>query len=136
MLHWKNVDCLRSEYLAKRVVAAGLGEQYDISQVESAEGASRYVAKYMFKPEMFSAKFPPHWKRVRYSQNFPKLPERKTDAFVLLSNDDWQSLARLATSVYPSDEAARGEAMYFLRNAGVFINKTPKNQVEKLTIGN
>ena len=135
-LHWENVECLRSEYLQARVVGAGLGEQYDLSKVQTVEGASRYVAKYMFKPEMFSAKFPPHWKRVRYSQSFPQLPERETEAFVLLSQDDWTELARRAVTIFPSDEHVRDEAKYFLKNTGVVIMKSKDNRGEKLTIGN
>jgi len=120
-LHWENVKCFRSEYLQARVVGAGLGEQYDISQVETVEGASRYVAKYMFKPEMFSAKFPPNWKRVRYSQNFPKLAERETDAFVLLSLADWDNLAKLATVVQVSDNVSLSEAKFCLKGSGVIL---------------
>lgn len=89
----EKVPALRSQWLAKAVKSAGLGEQYDISRVEKVEGASRYVAKYLFKDSIFTTDWPPRWKRVRYSQSFPKLPERATDAFVLLSQEDWYRLA-------------------------------------------
>ena len=62
----KLVECLRSPWIQKQVVRAGLGDQYDISQVETVEGASRYVAKYMFKDTMFGTHWPKNWKRVRY----------------------------------------------------------------------
>lgn len=127
-LTWKEVSTLRSEYLQKRVTSAGLGEQYDISEVGTVEGASRYVAKYMFKPEMFKNDFPAHWKRVRYSQSFPKLPDRLTEAFVLLTYEDWQRLAREATVVQCTDESARHEAEYYLANTGVLLTKVKQKQ--------
>jgi len=117
----QNVPVLRSEYLQKRVIASGLGEQYDISKVDTVEGASRYVAKYLFKPEMFTDKFPPHWKRIRYSQSFPQLPERETDAFILLSGNDWNKLASLSVVVQVADAESLSEANYWLKNTGVII---------------
>lgn len=90
---------LRSDWLQKTVIRSGLGEQYDISIVDKVEGASRYVAKYLFKPTIFASDWPPRWKRVRYSQSFPKLPERKTNAFVLLEHADWYKLASRALVV-------------------------------------
>src|SRR6185369_6136831 len=70
---------LRSVWFEKRLKSAGLGEQYEITKVESAEGASRYVAKYLFKPSIFTADWPKGWKRIRYSQSFPDAPERETN---------------------------------------------------------
>jgi hypothetical protein len=102
----KPVECLRSDWLEKTVARSGLGAQYDISKVENIEGASRYVAKYMFKKSQFSAQFPKHWKRVRYSQSWPKLERVKSDAFVLLSREDWKHLGDIATIV----DASAGEA--------------------------
>lgn len=99
------VDALRSDWLQTQVTRSGLGEQYDISKVRTVEGAARYVAKYMFKPTQFTTKFPSHWKRVRYAQSFPKLPEKKSDAFALIHFSDWLHLATLATVV----DALEGE---------------------------
>lgn len=95
----EKVDAYRSDWLAKTVIKAGLGEQYDISVVDKVEGASRYVAKYLFKDSIFTTDWPKGWKRVRYSQSFPKLPERKTTAFVLLQHADWYRLAKSAVVV-------------------------------------
>jgi len=86
-------ECLRSDFLQGQVIRAGLGDQYDISKVQTVEGASRYVAKYLFKDSIFTTDWPKGWKRIRYSQSFPKLAERKTDAFVLLQHADWYNLA-------------------------------------------
>lgn len=114
-------EALRSDWIEQRCISAGLGNQYDISKVESVEGASRYVAKYLFKDCMFSTEFPKHWKRIRYSQEFPELPAQETDAFVLLKADDWQKLAKLALVVNPHDETARNECIKQMRGHDVLI---------------
>jgi len=102
---------LRSDFIGQQAVRSGLGTEYDISLVETVEGASRYVAKYLFKDSIFTTDWPPRWKRVRYSQSFPKLPERKTSAMVLLTTEDWFKLAKLAVVVtcadYDAMEAAK-----------------------------
>jgi len=90
---------IRSDWFESQVKRSGLGEQYDISVVQSAEGASRYVAKYLFKPSIFTASWPKGWKRIRYSQGFPPAPERDTDAIVLLTQEDWYRLAQKAVIV-------------------------------------
>lgn len=104
---------LGSSWIEGQVIKSGLGKEYDISIVETVEGASRYVAKYLFKDSIFTTDWPPRWKRVRYSQSFPKLPERKTDAFVLLEHADWYRLASRAVVVnavgYEAFEEARNQ---------------------------
>jgi len=95
----EKVSAYRSMWLQKAVISAGLGREYDISIVETIEGASRYVAKYLFKDSIFTTDWPPRWKRVRYSQSFPKLPERQSEAFVLLQHADWYKLAKVAVVV-------------------------------------
>jgi len=88
-----------SDWFEGQVKKSGLGEQYDISLVQSAEGASRYVAKYLFKSSIFTTDWPKGWKRIRYSQSFPKAAERETDAIVLLTQEDWYKLAKRAVVV-------------------------------------
>jgi hypothetical protein len=90
---------IRSDWFEGQIKRSGLGEQYDISVVQSAEGASRYVAKYLFKPTIFTADWPKGWKRVRYSQSFPDTPERKTNAIALITHEDWYKLAKRALFV-------------------------------------
>lgn len=96
---------LHSEWLMLAAVKAGLGVQARISVVDSVEAASRYVAKYLFKASMKTL-WPARWKRVRYSQSFPKLPEHApTDAFPLIHAADWQRAADLpGTLVCRSEE--------------------------------
>lgn len=97
-------DTLQSFKLEQACVDSGLGRQYDLSRVESIEGCSRYVAKYLFKETIFATVWPKGWRRVRYSQNWPKLPETTSEAFVLLTNFDWYRLGRLAVTIKTKDD--------------------------------
>jgi len=90
---------VRSDWLQGQVIRSGLGEQYDISVVRSAEAASRYVAKYLFKPTIFTTDWPKGWKRIRYSQGFPKQEKSEGEAIVLLTRDDWVTLSEKAVVV-------------------------------------
>ena len=112
---------LRSDWLAQQVVRSGLGKEYDISFVDTVEGASRYVAKYLFKDTIFTDKWPKGWKRVRYSQSFPKLPQKKSDAIVLLSQADWVELARKAVVVTTKNLADYSTAQFHLRGSDTMV---------------
>lgn len=82
-----------SAWFARANFTAGLGSQHKISHVRSAAGVSRYVAKYMFKSAL-TEEWPPKWKRVRYSQNWPALPVCSPDfVSVLRSPRDWKRAA-------------------------------------------
>jgi hypothetical protein len=104
-------EALRSDWLQEEVIRSGLGEQYDLSEVETVEAASRYVAKYMFKSTQFTTKFPKNWHRVRYSRSWPKLAERATNAEILLTSEDWFNLAKIAVVV----DAQSGDALKMAR---------------------
>jgi hypothetical protein len=119
---------LRSIWLQRAVIRVGLGEQYDISKVRNEAAASRYVAKYMFKQTAFDSNWPKGWRRVRYSQSFPKLPELKTDAFVLRTFEDWQKLAKLATVVVPADEEVEEYAAWKLIHNDVIVLRAKTGQ--------
>lgn len=101
--HYVSKETLLSNYIHRSCVAVGLGDQYDISRVASVEAASRYVAKYLFKPTIFDTIWPKGWRRVRYSNSFPKLEDKETNAFVLMTREDWRKLERLATVITVSD---------------------------------
>lgn len=117
----KWVSCYRSDWLQEQSERSGLGSQYDISAVVSAAAASRYVAKYMFKPEMMQADFPKGWKRVRYSQSFPQLPERETNAFILLSTENWRKLAQVAAVIATDSEETKQTVLLNLRGHDVLV---------------
>jgi hypothetical protein len=112
---------LQTAILEKACVRAGLGWQYDLSELESVEGASRYVAKYLFKETIFSTKWPDGWRRVRYSNNWPKLPEIKGDAMILLTALDWLALARKAVRIITKDDHAKKHVMRELSGHDVII---------------
>lgn len=79
-----------SAWFAKSNESAGLGSQHKITQVQSAAATSRYVAKYMFKATMQEV-WPAHWRRIRYSDNWPAIPVFHADvAVVLRSKNDWR----------------------------------------------
>jgi hypothetical protein len=111
---------LGSAWIEAQLERSGLGEHYDISRVRTVEAVSRYVAKYMFKDSQFQQQFPKHWKRVRYAQTWPKLPDKKTNAFVLLSRQDWQLLAGSAVTVVVNRET-EGTAEYWLKGNDVLL---------------
>lgn len=113
---------LRSNQIHDLAVSAGLGDQYDISLVQTAAAASRYVAKYMFKDSMFGVHWPKKWRRVRYSQTFPKLPDKETNAFVLLSQADWSKLAALAAFIYTDSPETKDECLYRLAGNDILVS--------------
>jgi len=114
-------ELLQSKSLEQACYRSGLGWQYDLSELQSVEGASRYVAKYLFKETIFTTKWPSGWRRVRYSQNWPKLPDVKSDAMLLLTNDDWHNLARKALIIKTKDEGAKKLVELKLSLADVII---------------
>jgi len=128
-------DALRSEWLQRSVCQSGLGDQYDISKVQTIEGASRYVAKYMFKKSQFESHYPKGWKRVRYAQSWPDQAKPKTDAFVLLSRDDWHSLARKAAVVDAESGDAYETASFYMQGSDTIVyERTEPEIVDKSSI--
>lgn len=103
-----------SEWLMLEAVKVGLGVQCRVSMVDSVEACSRYVAKYLFKQTAFDI-WPKGWKRVRYSRNWPKLPEKHNPkAFVILSAWDWYLAAdcgSLVTTSYTVYERALAQGL-------------------------
>lgn len=88
-----------STWLALAAVSAGLGVQVRLAVADLIEGASRYIAKYLFKEAQFT-QFPKGLKRIRYSRNWPKLPEiEATSAFAVITQADWSRIAYLGQEV-------------------------------------
>jgi len=81
-----------SEWFSRANSTAGLGTQHKITEVRNSAAVSRYVAKYLFK-DTFSDRFPPNWKRVRYSANFPKsVPIQTEFSIQLFKPSDWRAV--------------------------------------------
>jgi len=92
-----------SRYMTLQAVKSGLGVQCRISAVDQVEGVSRYIAKYLFK-DMVATKWPKSWRRVRYSQNWPKLPKNaSTTAFPVIRAGDWRRVAMQQGTVETAD---------------------------------
>lgn len=88
-----------SIWLSLASVKAGLGVQCRMAVADVVEGASRYMAAYLFKQTAFQ-QWPKGWKRVRYSQNWPKMPhDATTTAFPVLSAHDWAKVAALRGTI-------------------------------------
>lgn len=97
-------DCLDSDKLVQYCRRAGLGTMADLSTVREAGAVAVYVAKYLFKDAQLT-EWPKGWKRVRYSQSWPKLPEQHAaDGFPLLNPTDWKRLQNLNVRVYADNE--------------------------------
>jgi len=127
---WHDKPALRSKWLAEQVVKSGLGDQYDISIVDKVEGASRYVAKYLFKPEMALYKFPKHWKRVRYAQSFPKLERKKGKAYPLVTREDWQNFIEAVDEIVvkPDEREAIQRKMNWIDRYASIIERADQKQ--------
>lgn len=115
------VQAFRSDYLQSAVIRSGLGQEYDITPAGNIEAVSRYVAKYLFKDNIFNTVWPKGWKRIRYSQSFPKLERTKTASFVLIKREDWQKLAKLAVVVSTKDLYSLEEASFWLRESDTIV---------------
>lgn len=127
----EKVPCFRSDYIERSAINASLGSQYDISTATTIEGVSRYVAKYLFKDSIFDTIWPKGWRRVRYSQSFPKLTEVITDAMVLIKRDDWLNLSRKAAIVAAKSDYALEECVSWLRGSDVVILRPKVEEVDK-----
>lgn len=121
ILHKERLPCLGSHYLERALFSAGLGSAYDITVARTIEGTARYVAKYLFKDNIFTTKWPPGWKRVRYSNNFPKWERPKSEAFVLLKRADWQHLTHVALAVVVDNDVCKVECEHWLRGSDMII---------------
>lgn len=100
----------------------GLGCQYDLSRLESVEAGSRYAAKYLFKAGIFETVWPKGWKRVRYSQSWPKLPEQRGNAIILISKMDWVNLSRVALSIKTPNDGVAAIVKANMAHADVFVD--------------
>ncbi len=109
----ENIDHrqLWSSWLSRACVKSGLGVQVRLAIADVVEGASRYIAKYLFKEAQLTT-WPKGWRRVRYSRGWPKLPELEaTSAFVVLTVGDWLRVMMLNKPVECFGETVYSKAI-------------------------
>lgn len=112
----KGRDTLVSAWLSRANASANLGSQFKITRANDVSAVSRYIAKYMFKDSM-NEHWPPHWRRVRYSHNWPKPPKTPADVSItLLRPQDWQRAAQVDVTWVCEDQIAYERARHRLGN--------------------
>lgn len=105
-----------SQWLTRAVQDAGLGNQFTLSKASNVDATARYIAKYMFKTSQLET-WPEHWKRIRYSQNWPKPPYAKADWVVtLMTPDHWQDAANKPETFVCEDDAIFEMARHRMAN--------------------
>lgn len=108
--------CFVSAWFSRANASAGLGSQHKITEVKSAAAVSRYVAKYMFKASM-TEEWPPHWRRVRYSQNWPQLEKYSPEIAIVLTNKDgWKEAERMRVTFVCESPYAYESARHRIAN--------------------
>jgi len=78
--------CVSKKHVRRNAVAVGLGYITDCQRLHSPAAAGKYLAKYLSKSLTGADMWPKRMKRVCYSYNFPKLPERESTIRV------WQAI--------------------------------------------
>lgn len=117
-------ECLDSAWLVSAAEMAGLGRMVDLTEIRNPAAVAVYVAKYLFKDALQTA-WPKGWKRIRYSQSWPKLQRPKpTLAFPLIRFADWQRLETLGMTVYADSEATLEAAYARLVTCVVYKQKS------------
>ncbi len=106
-------DMLYSAYVWKRAEDAGLGTQTDLSVITNPIAVAVYVSKYLFKDAM-NTRFPPGWRRIRYSQTFPKLPVQEIEGFPLVTHSDWIKLKNMSEPITTRDPVVAEIALLHL----------------------
>lgn len=84
----------RSYWFEKRCQSAGLGSQCTITLIVGAEAVAVYIAKYLEKQLNVDA-WPKHWKRIRYSELWPKTETTYDVAEPLIRIDQWRKIDQI-----------------------------------------
>jgi len=114
-----------SAWMARANESARLGSQHKITAVKSAAAVSRYVAKYMFK-DMTREEWPPKWKRVRYSQNWPKPTPPDYDlAIPLISKEAFEVAARTPVTWMIDDPIFYEMSYHRMHNIALRLDNVP-----------
>lgn len=115
-----------SEWLKTRLISSGLGRIYDYTKIDNVSAVSRYVAKYLFKDSSLT-EWPKGWRRVRYSQNWPKNDDfgDSVEAFAIVKKDDWKRINEIKGVITTLDPVlfemakARGYACLLKTETGI-----------------
>lgn len=104
-------DCLYSAWFVAKNVSAGLGKVCDCTVIQNPIAVAVYVSKYLFK-DVRETLWPKKWRRVRYSQSWPKLVREKSqDAFPIIKYVDWIKVSNLPGTVYALDQYSYDRAL-------------------------
>lgn len=111
----QNRDVYTSNWYEKTLKRAGLGNQYEITEVRSTIGVILYCAKYLFK-EAVNTTWPQGWRRVRYSQSWPKNDDLPVSdySYPLVRHADWQRLSRENYPICTTDTYVMEQADYHM----------------------
>jgi len=99
----KGREHYQSAIFRRACVMAGLGWQYDITLINSPMAVALYISGYLTK-HAHSDVFPRKWKRVRYSRQWPALPEHAPDwSLPLFNGVQWEKLDK-CSEVFETDD--------------------------------
>jgi len=100
----------------KAVVAAGLGPQCQITAIDEPGAVANYIGGYLTKHGA-TDKFPAHWRRVRWSAEWPKLPELIPEFVQLLTHRrDWDKADSQGVRFIAENEGVYAVAKHHMVN--------------------
>lgn len=110
MKNGKQREVLESARFSQINARSGLGPQYEITVIKNPAAVAVYVSKYLFK-ESVSTEWPKGWRRVRYSQSWPKLEQAKAEvAWPLLKLYDWRRMSQAYPKIYADSQVTQDAA--------------------------
>lgn len=109
----KGKDCLISPWFVRANVSAGLGPQCVITEVQSAVAVAAYISGYLNK-QVSEDVWPAHWKRIRYSQSWPKIAANHDWAIALQKRSDWDAADKQGRTFLAEDETVYGVARHHM----------------------
>lgn len=96
---------VKSDSFLAAVVASGLGPQCEITRVETPLAVAAYISGYL-KKHAHQDEFPKGWKRVRWSREWPKVPEKKPDwSVIIFGRKDWDACDKQHVQFVPENDA-------------------------------
>lgn len=111
----KNRVHYSSTWLEKRCLAAGLGPQCTITLIVSAGAVAVYVSKYLEK-QLNTDMWPKHWRRIRYSKDWPKTETSYDLAAPLLKMEQWRKVDCIGIAFVAQNWAIYHYASHRMKN--------------------